>query len=190
MDKKEELIVQSAISVFEKFGYSKAALEDIATDAGISRSSIYLYFKNKKALYHRVLEYASKDITDRLGEQLENLSGGMDARLHHMFSWIYSHKKGENRLQKLFLSPGKAEDVASAIEMSMDNTIAEIFESELKSMIAQGSAELPDPLTTGKVAQVLFKTATGLADGSPSQQDYLLNLETFLTLIKHALRIG
>ena len=190
MDKKEELIVQSAIRVFVKFGYSKAALEDIAAEAGISRSSIYLYFKNKKALYHRVLEYASKDLTDTLDKQLGSIPVGMHSRLQNMLSWIYTQEEGSSNLQNLFLSPGKAEDVALEIERKMDSAVVEIFEKELNSMIAQGLAELPDPLTAPKVAQVLYATAKGLAKNSPTHQHYLMHLETFIGLIKRALKAG
>ncbi|MEM9721280.1 MAG: TetR/AcrR family transcriptional regulator [Bacteroidota bacterium] len=190
MDKKEVLILQSAIHVFEKFGYSKAALEDIAAEAGISRSSIYLYFKNKRELYRRVLEYVSTGLTDGLGEQLGNLPKGIDVRLHKILSWLYAHKTGENGHIKLFLSPGKAEDIAGSIMAKMDDAIIEIFEKELNEMVIDGIVKLPDPLTSGKVAEVLFSTASGLAENSPSQPEYLLHLETFMVLIKRALQAG
>ena len=52
MDKeqKRELIVEAARERFRKFGLSKTSMHEIASDAGLSVGTLYLYFKNKDEL--------------------------------------------------------------------------------------------------------------------------------------------
>lgn len=44
-------IEQSAIKIFGEKGYDCASIQEITTDAGISKGIIYHYFKDKEALY-------------------------------------------------------------------------------------------------------------------------------------------
>jgi|688.fasta_scaffold173437_2 TetR/AcrR family fatty acid metabolism transcriptional regulator len=52
MDKeqKRELIVEAARERFRRFGLSKTSMHEIASDAGLSVGTLYLYFKNKDEL--------------------------------------------------------------------------------------------------------------------------------------------
>jgi AcrR family transcriptional regulator len=59
MDKKELLqkfrtegILDAAIKVIAQRGLEKATMEQVAEEAGISKATIYLYFKNKEDLYY------------------------------------------------------------------------------------------------------------------------------------------
>ena len=59
-DKKEllqrfrtEAILDAAIKVIAIRGLDKATLEQVAAEAGISKATIYLYFKNKEDLYYQ-----------------------------------------------------------------------------------------------------------------------------------------
>ena len=43
-----ESILDAADRLFQHFGYKKTTVEDIATEAGVSRGTVYLYFKSKE----------------------------------------------------------------------------------------------------------------------------------------------
>lgn len=49
-------IAQAAKSVFAERGYQQATLEEIAQRAGMSKATIYLYYKNKDDLFLHVVE--------------------------------------------------------------------------------------------------------------------------------------
>lgn len=49
-------IIEAAIAVFAKKGFAQTRMEDIATVAGLSKGTIYLYFENKDALINVILE--------------------------------------------------------------------------------------------------------------------------------------
>jgi AcrR family transcriptional regulator len=55
-----ELIVESAYACFGKHGLQKATIVDIAKRAGVSRSTIYEYFRDKAAILEACAEQASE----------------------------------------------------------------------------------------------------------------------------------
>lgn len=55
-----ELIVESAYACFRKQGLQKATIVDIAKMAGVSRSTIYEYFRDKSTIVEACAEHASE----------------------------------------------------------------------------------------------------------------------------------
>ncbi|MBN1188495.1 MAG: TetR/AcrR family transcriptional regulator [Dehalococcoidales bacterium] len=50
-DRKKALILEAAFECFSSYGYTKCCFRDVARKAGISRASLYTYFKNKRDLF-------------------------------------------------------------------------------------------------------------------------------------------
>ncbi|HYV05560.1 MAG TPA: TetR/AcrR family transcriptional regulator [Blastocatellia bacterium] len=72
----KEKIVQAAILLFEERGYEKTTSNDIATEAGVSVGSFYVYFTDKRQLL--------LSIFDRLADELyKNIFDGLKAE--HLF---------------------------------------------------------------------------------------------------------
>ena len=59
----EDTIAQAAKEVFAERGYQRATLEEIAQRAGMSKATIYLYYKNKDDLFLQVVEERVKATT-------------------------------------------------------------------------------------------------------------------------------
>lgn len=55
-DHRRQEIITSAIKVFSKSGYYRATIQDIVQHAGISISTFYLYFENKRELFVDVVD--------------------------------------------------------------------------------------------------------------------------------------
>jgi AcrR family transcriptional regulator len=49
-DERQEQILQAAAAVIIRQGYDKTTMNDIADEAGVSRGTVYLYFKGKEEL--------------------------------------------------------------------------------------------------------------------------------------------
>ena len=54
-ENKREAILNTAFTTFKHYGYRKTSMHDIATALGISRASLYSYFKNKDDIFRCVL---------------------------------------------------------------------------------------------------------------------------------------
>jgi TetR/AcrR family acrAB operon transcriptional repressor len=62
-DERQQQILDAASAVIVRLGYDKTTLSDIADEAGVSRGTVYLYFKGKEELfealiYHEWTQYA------------------------------------------------------------------------------------------------------------------------------------
>lgn len=60
-EERTEQIIEAALKVFAEHGVEKARMEDIGTAAGLSKATLYLYFRTKDALIgvilRRLFEY-------------------------------------------------------------------------------------------------------------------------------------
>jgi AcrR family transcriptional regulator len=54
LDRRERLL-ESASSLFSRWGFDKTSVDDIAREAGISKGAVYLEFPNKDALFKAVV---------------------------------------------------------------------------------------------------------------------------------------
>lgn len=57
-----ETILIKAGEVFQKFGFKSVTMDDIASELGISKKTIYKYFKNKIELVDEVVTFIHKSI--------------------------------------------------------------------------------------------------------------------------------
>ncbi|GHO55790.1 TetR/AcrR family transcriptional regulator [Ktedonobacter robiniae] len=54
-DERETQILRAATAVIIRQGYDKTTMSDIADEAGVSRGTVYLYFKGKEELFEALL---------------------------------------------------------------------------------------------------------------------------------------
>lgn len=57
-------VLDAAKTVFARYGFRKAAMEDIAREAGMSRPALYQWFGGKKAVFQAVAETVAAETLD------------------------------------------------------------------------------------------------------------------------------
>jgi len=70
-------IIQAAAAVFAKSGYDAALMDDVAAAAGVSKGSLYDYFRNKEDLFYAVFEWFQRRLLDA---SVAEIAPGTDAR--------------------------------------------------------------------------------------------------------------
>lgn len=65
-DENKDLIIRSAARVFERYGYKKATLDEIAQELNRGKSSLYYYFKNKEEVFEAVLLMETEQIVEAI----------------------------------------------------------------------------------------------------------------------------
>ena len=53
---KSDAIVAAAVPVFSRYGFARTSMADIAAEAGVSRATLYLHFKDKEEVFRRGCE--------------------------------------------------------------------------------------------------------------------------------------
>jgi AcrR family transcriptional regulator len=71
-DELEERILSAASRLLIRYGYDKTTLDDVAREAGLSRSTLYTRWKKKDTLFHAVVWQESLRYTDVLLKRMEN----------------------------------------------------------------------------------------------------------------------
>jgi AcrR family transcriptional regulator len=74
----ETTIAQAAKAVFAEWGYQGATLDEIAHRAGMSKATIYLYYKNKDDLFLHVVEELVATATAETAQEAEAPGAPLD----------------------------------------------------------------------------------------------------------------
>jgi AcrR family transcriptional regulator len=64
---RRQAILESALAEFAERGFAAARLDDVAARAGVAKGTLYLYFKDKEALFEELIRSAVAPLMDRLG---------------------------------------------------------------------------------------------------------------------------
>lgn len=73
---RKELIIDAAEQVIDKTGFESATMDEIAEEAELAKGTLYLYFKNKTAIYLAICKRGSVLLNQRLGKVIShNLTG-------------------------------------------------------------------------------------------------------------------
>ena len=75
MHKKKRDVVQrillAAVRVFDRYGLRKTTMRDIAESAGMSKSSLYYYFKSKKDILSSAVRQEVETLTEKLSQAVQ-----------------------------------------------------------------------------------------------------------------------
>jgi AcrR family transcriptional regulator len=155
-----DLILDAALTQFDRFGPSKTSMNDIADEAGLARATLYLHFPNKKALYAAALGRA----TDALVAAVEAMMDGTLSaqRKLRRFMELTTETYTANRvfLSAVIDKPNFViRDVASA---ALKHHRLQLI-SLVRVILEQGVAsEEFRNIDTGKVAELMYELGTHL----------------------------
>ncbi|MFC6928903.1 TetR/AcrR family transcriptional regulator [Actinomadura yumaensis] len=71
MPEKRRAIMQAARVVFGREGYSRASVDTIADEAGVSKRTIYNHFADKEDLFHSVAMEGAHQVTEAIAQIME-----------------------------------------------------------------------------------------------------------------------
>jgi AcrR family transcriptional regulator len=64
MEKRRRHLLEGALVVFSRRGFHETRIEDVCTEAGISRATFYRYFDSKEALFDALVDLMSEEVID------------------------------------------------------------------------------------------------------------------------------
>lgn len=96
-DARPSELLAAALDLFVEKGFAATRLEDVATRAGVSKGTLYLYFDSKAALLKAVVEDGIMPVLDQGENILANFVGSTSELLRHMLLTWWS-LVGESKL--------------------------------------------------------------------------------------------
>lgn len=98
---KEEQILNAAKKLFTNYGFKKVSMDEIASEAGVTKKTIYTYFSSKEEL----LKYCIKEELQNMRKIIENVeSKKLDfmETVHQVIYNLLKYKKNCKFLKMLF----------------------------------------------------------------------------------------
>ena len=198
-DKKElvqrfrtEGILDAARRVIARRGLEKATMEQFASEAGISKATIYLYFKNKESIYfHCVI-----DRFDELIKVLKQSIEGMDDPMQKIETLIRAHMKemeSDMDFFRVFFTESRGMFLDHSTEFGQEfakrqQEFSSLMSGTLKECMDKGILREMDPV---KGYSLLFSMVRGMVmckilncDNTPLSSDAGLVLDVFCNGVK------
>lgn len=147
-------VLQSALRVFARKGYSATTLEDVAKESGLSRGAIYFSFKNKQDLYVTLVrEYFETAIHGMLLASVEQHQEPLNALRDYMFRYNQAMLVNTEIREFMELIRYKTEvktlsDEILAVQQKMDLLMKDEITLLVRSCAAVGAirGDIPEPV--------------------------------------------
>lgn len=160
---REQQIIDCAIAVFARRGYSAASVDEIAEQAGVSKPLVYLYLESKEGLFLACLRREEQRLVAAFQGAAEG--GGTSelrlwAGLQAFFGFVADHRDSWAVLHR------QAPDLGPAIAEEIRRVRHSIL-AEVRTLVTDGIAlsPLPTPVHLGDVdADFVAHALVGAAD--------------------------
>ena len=120
MERRQE-ILNAAQAVFDAKGYAESTVEEIATNANISKGSVYNYFGSKEDLFAAVFAEAlaaDHSVVDGLIGSNVPASQKLQGLLDHVFERLEAFTRSGRLIMELWAVAAKKAELADAMAQS------------------------------------------------------------------------
>lgn len=124
---RRAVILEAALSTFALYGYERAAMDEIAAAAGVSKAVVYDHVASKRQLYIELLESIRTDLTNVVETAL-GYGGSYDeprvrAAIEAFFAYVDEHREG-CRLLFLEVQGANISEVGRELEERISRRLA------------------------------------------------------------------
>lgn len=128
---KEEVIVESARNLFNKFGYKRVSMDEIAKESGVTKRTVYAYFSSKEDL----LKYFINEEIQNMRKIVDKIEGEdipfLD-KIHKGICGLLKYRKERNFLKMII---EESESFKNPIILSNLKQIDQTIQSYIKDKV-------------------------------------------------------
>jgi len=106
---RRRLILDAALEVFAETGFAAARMQDVAARAGVAKGTLYLYFKDKAALFEGLVHDAADPVLGTLERELAGFQGSTRDFLGLLFAHLTEQAVHSPRRHIIRLMLGEGE---------------------------------------------------------------------------------
>jgi AcrR family transcriptional regulator len=103
-DKRRKEILEKALDVFIEEGFEDATFQKIADRCGITRTTLYIYFKNKREIFNWSIKQLMAQVEEELKVVQQDNSLGAKYKLKHILSMIIDTLQDNRKLLSVVLN--------------------------------------------------------------------------------------
>ena len=161
-----DAILEAARRRFLRFGPRKTTMDEVAREAGCSRTTLYTHFRNKDDLYARLLEQDAEAFICE-GRAIVDGKGSARRKIRRIVD-LTRRTYVRNGVMRLALS-GDAEmslgPVAHAFNRDQEQRTIELLSQVIEEGVAEGSLRSVDP---ERIAYLMFHLGSFLVERETS----------------------
>jgi AcrR family transcriptional regulator len=127
-----ERILEAAFTLFGRYGFKRTSMEDIASEAGLSRTALYLQFRNKEEIFrdlaiglHEECLAGAEDALDASEPLADRLRAAVEAKTLKLIEIIQASPHGSELMDEKNRLCG---DLASDSEQRFQAMLARTFD--------------------------------------------------------------
>jgi AcrR family transcriptional regulator len=186
LEKRRRHILESALIVFSKKGFTEATMKDVIEEAGISRGGLYAHYDNIEMLFIEALKFDDQKDKVFLLSGSENKSAieRLEEWLRDVFKEINEPNKNLVRAQSEFFLRFSAEEVPYISERRRE--LQKVLETFLEEGIKK--KELNKDLDSFIFADLLISMVDGLmlseAKNHSSKEILQKKVDTLIEMVK------
>ncbi|MBQ9011954.1 MAG: TetR/AcrR family transcriptional regulator [Bacilli bacterium] len=102
MTEKQKQIIKTAREMFSEYGYKKVTMDELAKKSGVTKKTIYTYFKDKDDLI-KYFVFEKVDEIKEIVRKIEKKDLSISQKTHEIIYAILNYQKDEKFIKKLSL---------------------------------------------------------------------------------------
>ncbi|NLI11773.1 TetR/AcrR family transcriptional regulator [Pelotomaculum propionicicum] len=170
LEAKLQAIMQAAQTVFAEHGYHGTSIKEIARKAGLATGTIYLYLRNKEALFAALVDEIYEMVLSKIAErrkEAQDVQGKLRASMEAAIDTL-----GQNRAlaKVILLQTANSNQAVSEQLADLLGRLAELVEEDIKESIETSQIAPLDSriAATAFVGTFYNVVLTWLREDSPS----------------------
>lgn len=153
MDKKEE-VIKTARELFTKYGYKKVSMDEIAKKSGVTKKTIYTYFKDKDSMFLYFIEEELNLMKDSTKTDVSDNMSFIESVAKSLYEMLLIRKNSE--LISSISKEIKTDEKAREFLNFYDRQILNYIESRINEEINKGNIRVVDPHLTAFIIYKVF----------------------------------
>ena len=134
MDKKE-LVINTARNLFTEYGYKKVSMDEIAKQSGVTKKTIYTYFKDKDSMFKYFIDeelYHMKRNIEKMEKSKKSIIEQLTKATYELLNYR-KNSKFFNQLSKDIKQENK--EKFSSFAKLYDDEIINYIEQKIKHIL-------------------------------------------------------
>jgi len=140
-----DIIIKSSIVVFNRYGYKKTTMDDIAQSVGKGKSSIYYYFKSKEDIFKAVVEFEAEIMREELLNSVESANEPIEKIRNYVLTRMKVYKKVNNFYKVITNDNLLHLNFINEMRRKYENQEVELVQEIVEKGIALDLFELEEP---------------------------------------------
>jgi len=142
---KEEIILAAARKRFAHFGFSKVTMDEIASDVGMAKPSLYYYYATKERLFDAVIRQEQQQFAADVGSMLKRRTSAAQKLKDYVGIRLHLFRELVNLSQLGFDSWAEMKTVSRDLFRSLEQQELDFLQTILAEGRASGEFSPPHP---------------------------------------------